>query len=109
MKATVSQAVRASLLRHAAASPVHVRLQKSGDTPVAMRVRALLSFARQGLAITARAIGYQGKAGTWVVTVAFRIAGTPGAPLEGAAYANPRHEDDLYLLQSLATQERLPF
>ena len=109
MKATVSQAARASLLRHPAATPVLVRLEKSADTALAMRVADLFSFRRQGLPITARAIGYQGKEGTWVVTVAFRIAGTPGAPLEGAAYANPRHEDDLCLLQSLATQERLPF
>ena len=43
------------------------------------------------------------------MAVAFRIAGTPIAPLEGVVSLNPRHEDDLHLLQSLATQERLPF
>jgi hypothetical protein len=109
MKATVSQAARASLLRHPTATPILARLEKSADTALAMRVVDLFSFRRQGLPITARAIGYQGKEGTWVAAVAFRIAGTPGAPREGAAYANPRHEDDLHLLQSLATQERLPF
>ena len=109
MKTTISPAYRTLLLQQPAVTPILVRLEKSADTALAMRVADLFSFRRQGLPITARAIGYQGKEGTWVVTVAFRVAGTPVALLEGVAYANPRHEDDLFLLQSLATQERLPF
>src|SRR2546427_7102186 len=109
MKTTISPAYRTLLLQQPTVTPILVRLEKSADTALAIRVTDLFSFRRQGLPITARAIGYQGKEGTWVVTVAFRIAGTPVAPLEGVAYANPRHEDDLRLLQSLATQERLPF
>src|SRR5712691_5467353 len=109
MKTTISQAYRTLLLQQPTATPILVRLEKSEDTALAMRVTDLFSFRRQGLPITVKAIGYQGKEGTWVVTVAFRIAGTPVAPFEGAAYANPRQEDGLRLLQRLATQERLPF
>lgn len=109
MKTLISPAYRASLLQQPTATPILVHLEKSADTALAMRVADLFSFRRQGLPITARAIGYQGKEGTWVVTVAFRIAGTAVVPLEGVAYANPRHEDDFHLLQSLAMQERLPF
>ena len=109
MKTLISPAHRALLLQQPTATPILVRLEKSADTALAMRVTDLFSFRRQGLPITARAIGYQAKEGTWVVAVVFRIAGTPVTPLEGAAYVNPRHEDDLHLLQSLATQERLPF
>ncbi|HEV8718907.1 MAG TPA: hypothetical protein VGX03_39565 [Candidatus Binatia bacterium] len=109
MKTTIPQTYRTSLLQQPTATPILVCLEKSADTALAMRVADLFSFRREGLPITARAIGYQGKEGTWVVTVAFRIAGTAVAPLEGVAYANPRYEDDLHLLQSLATQERLPF
>jgi len=109
MKATLVQAHRTALLQTLLATPVLIGLEKSQETALAMRVTDLFSFRRQGLPITVKAIGYQGKEGTWVVTVAFRIAGTPVAPFEGAAYANPRQEDGLRLLQRLATQERLPF
>ncbi len=109
MKAIISQAYRALLLGKPSATPILIRLEKSADTALAMRVTDLFSFRRQGLPITVRAIGYQGKEGTWVVALAFRIAGIPVAPLEGVAYVNPRREDDLRLLQSFATQERLPF
>jgi len=44
-----------------------------------------------------------------MVAIVFRIAGVPTAPIEGAAYVNPRREDDFRLLQHLGKQEHLPF
>jgi hypothetical protein len=109
MKATLVQAHRTALLQTPLATPVLIGLEKSQEAALAIRVTDLFSVRRQGLPITVRAIGYQGKEGTWIVAVAFRIAGTPVAPFAGAAYVNPRQEDGLRLLQRLATQERLPF
>ncbi len=109
MKATIPKAYRVSLLQTPLYTPTLIALEKPTATVLAMRVSDLFSFRRQGLFIVARPIGYHGKEGTWVGVVAFRIAGTPGPPLEGAAYLNPRQEDDLRLLESLAKQEQLPF
>src|SRR5262245_32477225 len=109
MKMTFSPSSRAFLLQQPLATPILVRLEKPADTALALRVTDLFSFRRPGLPITVRAIGYQAKEGTWVIAVAFRIAGIPVAPLEGVVYINPHSEADCSLLQPLATQERLPF
>jgi hypothetical protein len=81
-----------------------VGLSNLEETALAMRVTELFSF-RQGVSITVRPVGYQGKEGTWVVALIFRIAGGAMEPLEGAAYINPRQTNDLYLLHNLAKQE----
>lgn len=109
MKVLISPAYRTLLLQQPIATPMLLRLEKSADTALAIRVADLFSFRRQGLPITARAIGYQAKEGAWVVALAFRIAGIPVASLEDVVYLNPQCEADFSLLQSLATQERLPF
>ena len=109
MKATLVRAHRTALLQTSLATPVLIDLEKSQETALAIRVADLFSFRRQGLPSRVRAIGYQGKEGTWMVAVAFRITGTPVAPFAGAAYVNPRQEDGQRLLQRLAMQERLPF
>src|SRR5262245_23352822 len=109
MKTTLSPAYRALLLQQPLATPLLIHLERSTDTALAIRVADLFSFRRPGLPITARAIGYQAKEGTWVVEVAFRITGIPVAPLEDVVYVNPHCEADFSLLQALATQERLPF
>ncbi|MBI3798481.1 MAG: hypothetical protein HY268_16150 [Deltaproteobacteria bacterium] len=109
MTTLISPAYRTLLLQQPLVTPILLRLEKSSDTALALRVADLFSFRRQGLPLTARAIGYQAKEGTWVVAVAFRIAGIPVASLEDVVYVNPQCEADFSLLQSLATQERLPF
>jgi hypothetical protein len=109
MTTLISPAYRALLLQQPIVTPILLRLEKSSDTALAIRVADLFSFRRQGLPITARAIGYQAKEGAWVVAIAFRIAGIPVASLEDVVYINPQCEADFSLLQSLAMQERLPF
>ena len=66
MKATLVQAHRTALLQTLLATPVLVGLEKSQETALAMRVTDLFSFRRQGLPITVKAIGYQGKEGTQI-------------------------------------------
>lgn len=109
MKITISPAYQTLLRRQLAATPTLIGLDKSGGTALALRVDDLFSFRRQDIAITTRPVGYQGREGTWMVAVVFRITGLPTAPLEGAAYTNPRREDDFRLLQHLGKQEQLPF
>ena len=109
MQITLLPADRTLLLQQPIAAPILLRLKRPAGTALATRVANLFSFRRPGLPITARAIGYQAKEGLWVVAVAFRIAGIPVAPLEDVVYLNPRCEVDFLLLQSLATQECLPF
>jgi len=109
MTTLISPASRTLLLQQPLVTPILLRLEKSSGTALAIRVADLFTFRRQGLPITAKAIGYQAKEGTWVVAVAFRIAGIPVASLEDVVYVNPQCEADFSLLQSLATQERLPF
>jgi hypothetical protein len=109
MKANIPQAYRTALLQRPLSTPTLIGLEKPEETAVAMRVTDLFSFRRQGIPITTRAIGYQGKEGIWVVAVAFCLARNPAAPFAGVAYVNPRQASDLHLLQCLAKQERLPF
>jgi hypothetical protein len=109
MKLTISSAYQTLLRWQPVATPTLLGLHKFGGTVLALRVDDLFSFRRQDIVITTRPVGYQGKEGTWMVAVVFRITGLPTAPLEGAAYINPRREDNFRLLQHLGTQEQLPF
>jgi len=63
---------------------------------------------REGLPITVRLVGYQGREGVWLVAVAVRIATDADSLLEGIAYLNPRQADDYHLLHHLAQQEGFP-
>src|SRR5713101_6978383 len=103
-KAGIPQAYRTVLLQKPIHAPVLIGLEKPAETALAMRVHDLFSFRRQGIPISVRPIGYQGKEGTWVVAVAFRITSNAAAPLEGIAYLNPRLADDYSLLQHLTRQ-----
>lgn len=109
MQVTIPKAYQNLLLQTPVSRPIAIGLDNPSETAIATRGTDLFSFRREGLQITTRPIGYHGKEGTWVVVVAFRIAGGPMAPREGAVYFNPKRADDYRLLQHLATQERLRF
>jgi hypothetical protein len=109
MRVNISKAYQSVLLHRPIHTPILVSLEKPEETALAVRVHNLFSFRRQGIPVTAKPIGYQGREGTWVVAVAFGIVSTPAAPVTGAAYLNPRQVDDYRLLQHLAKQEQLPF
>jgi len=109
MRINIAKAYQTVLLHQPIHTPVLVGGEKPEETALAMRLHNLFSFRRQGIPVVAKPIGYQGREGTWVVAVAFGIAGTPATPMTGAAYLNPRQADDHRLLQHLAKQEQVPF
>lgn len=109
MKVRIPQAYRTVLLQQPVSTPLLVGLENPTETALALRVTDLFSLRRQRRSITVWPIGYQGKEGPWLVAIAFCVGNDPAAPLEDAAYMNPRQADDHRLLQHLATQERLPF
>ena len=108
MKVNVAAGYHARLRRQAFYTPILVGLAGRRKTGLAMRVPALFSFRREGLPITVRLIGYQGREGVWLVAVAFRIAADARFLLEGIAYLNPHQADDYHLLHNLAQQEGFP-
>ncbi len=108
MKINVATGYHARLRRQAFYTPTLVGLSGRRKTGLAMRVRELFSFRREGLPITVRLVGYQGREGVWLIAVAFRIAADAQSLLEGIAYLNPRQADDYHLLHNLAQQEGFP-
>lgn len=110
MKVNLAKAYHARLLPHEFYTPVLVGLERRQETGLALRVRDLFSFRREGLPITVRLVGYQGREGVWLIAVAFRIAITTDvqSQLEGIAYLNPRRAADYCLFQNLATQDGFP-
>ena len=108
MKVNVAKAYHARLRQQEFYTPILVGLSGRRKTGLAMRVHELFSFRREGLPITVRLVGYQGREGVWLVAVAFRIAADAQSMLEGIAYLNPRQADDYHLLHNLAQQEGFP-
>ena len=108
MKVNIAKGYHARLYQQAFYAPILVGLTGRRKTGLAMRVRELFSFRREGLPITVRLVGYQGREGVWLVAVAVRIATDAESLLEGIAYLNPRQADDYHLLHHLAQQEGFP-
>ena len=108
VKVNLAQAHHARLLQHEFYTPILIGLERRQETGLALRVRDLFSFRREGLPITVRLVGYQGREGVWLIAVAFRIATDVQSQLEGIAYLNPRRSADYRLFQHLAKQDGFP-
>ena len=108
MKVKLAEAYQHRLRQHEFDTPILVGLASRRETGVALRVRDLFSFRREGMPIAVRLVGYQGREGVWVVAVAVRIGVETHTLLEGVAYLNPRQAGDYHLLHNLAQQEGFP-
>ena len=110
MKVNLAQAYHARLLQHEFYTPILIGLERRQETGLALRVHDLFSFRREGMPITVRLVGYQGREGVWLIAVAFRLAITTDvqSQLEGVAYLNPRRSADYRLFQNLAKQNGFP-
>lgn len=108
MKVKLAESYQHRLRQHEFYTPIMVGLASRRETGVALRVRDLFSFRREGLPIAVRLVGYQGREGVWLVAIAFRIATDTHSLLEGIAYLNPRQAAEYHLLHNLAQQEGFP-
>lgn len=108
MKVRLAESYQRRLRQHEFCTPILVGLSSRRETGIALRVRDLFSFRREGMLIAVRLVSYQGREGVWLVAVAVRIAADTHTLLEGVAYLNPRQASDYHLLHNLAQQEGFP-